>query len=77
MHLDNSVVQIRRHVPFGHLRSLARPVTIGGVICEECEVEAEGDAQGWEAYLADLDDDGQDEVVFYCPVCAEREFLHD
>ena len=31
-------------------------------------------AQGWEAHLADLDDDGQDEVVFYCPVCAEREF---
>ena len=24
--------------------------------------------------LADLDDDGQDEVVFYCPACAEREF---
>jgi hypothetical protein len=42
--------------------------------CEECEVEAEGDAQGWEAHLADLDDDGQDEIVFYCPICAEREF---
>jgi hypothetical protein len=42
--------------------------------CEECEIEAEGDALGWEAYLADLDDDGQDDVVFYCPVCAEREF---
>ena len=37
-------------------------------------LEAEGDAEGWEAHLADLDDDGQDEVVFYCPVCAEREF---
>jgi hypothetical protein len=24
--------------------------------------------------LADLDDDGQDEVVFYCPVCAGHEF---
>ena len=40
----------------------------------EFKVEAEGDAEGWEAHLADLDDDGQDEVVMYCPVCAEREF---
>jgi hypothetical protein len=24
--------------------------------------------------LADLDDDGQDEVVFYYPVCAGQEF---
>ena len=43
--------------------------------CEECEVEAEEDARGWEAHLADLDDDdGEDELLFYCPVCAEREF---
>ena len=45
-----------------------------GMRCEECHVEAEGDAKGWEALLADLDDDGQDEVVFYCPLCAQREF---
>ena len=44
------------------------------VRCEEREVEAEGDAKGWEAHLVDLDDDGQDEVVFYRSVCAEREF---
>jgi predicted RNA-binding Zn-ribbon protein involved in translation (DUF1610 family) len=42
--------------------------------CEECGQKATGRAEGWEALLVDLDDDGQDEVVFYCPVCAEREF---
>jgi len=51
-----------------------RGVIIQGVRRQECEVEAEGDAKGWEAHLADLDDDGQDEVVVYCPVCAERKF---
>jgi hypothetical protein len=44
--------------------------------CQECKLEAEGDARGWEALLIDLDDDGQDEVVFYRAVRAEREF-HD
>jgi hypothetical protein len=33
-----------------------------------------GAARRLGALLVDLDDDGQDEVVFYCPVCAEREF---
>jgi predicted RNA-binding Zn-ribbon protein involved in translation (DUF1610 family) len=42
--------------------------------CEECGQEATGRAQGWEGLLVDLDDDGQDEVVFFCPTCAEREF---
>ena len=42
--------------------------------CEECGQEATGRAERWEALLIDLDDDGQDEIVFYCPVCAEREF---
>ena len=50
------------------------PSSSAGVRCQECGVEAEQDAQGWEAHLADLDDDGQDEVVLYCPVCAEYEF---
>ena len=36
--------------------------------------DAENRADGWEAHLVDLDDDGQDEVVFYCPACAEDEF---
>jgi hypothetical protein len=42
--------------------------------CEECKRGAEGAARGWMAYLCDLDDDGEDEVVFYCPACAAREF---
>ena len=42
--------------------------------CEECGQEPDGRAEGCEALLVDLDDDGQDEVAFYCPVCAEREF---
>ena len=42
--------------------------------CEECSREPDARAEGWEAFLVDLDDDGQDEVVFYCTVCAEREF---
>jgi hypothetical protein len=42
--------------------------------CEECGQEATGRAEGWEALLVDLEDDGQGEVVFYCPVCAAREF---
>ena len=50
------------------------PSSSTGMRCQECEVEAEGDAKGWEALLVDLDDDGQDEVAFYCAVCAEREF---
>ncbi len=44
-----------------------------GVKGQECGVEAEGETQGWEAYPVDLDGDGQDEVVFYCAVCAERD----
>ena len=53
---------------------MLRGVTISRMKCEECGQAATGRAAGWEALLVDLDDDGQDEVVFYCPVCAEREF---
>jgi len=31
-------------------------------------------AEGRETLPVDLDDDGHDEVVFFCPVCADREF---
>jgi hypothetical protein len=41
--------------------------------CEECGQEAR-DAPKAGALLVDLDDDGQDEVVSFCPVRAEREF---
>jgi hypothetical protein len=42
--------------------------------CTECARAAPSAAVGWQAHLVDLDDDGQDEVAFYCPTCAEREF---
>jgi len=33
--------------------------------CEECGQEAAGRAMGWEAHLIDMDDDGQDDLVFF------------
>jgi len=42
--------------------------------CQECEQRAEGTGRGWEAYLYDVDDDGNDEILVYCPVCAAHEF---
>lgn len=55
-----------------------RPLTLAplgchhrAMTCQECHCEAEGRARGWEALLVDLDDDGEDEAVFYCPACAE------
>jgi hypothetical protein len=32
------------------------------------------DARDWRAHRVDLDDDGEDEVVFFCPECSVREF---
>ena len=43
-------------------------------MCVACEEEADPSARGWQGYLADLDDDGRDEVVLFCPSCAYREF---
>lgn len=66
-------------VYIGHLEP-ARPANdhlrINEVVCIECAASSARTsfARGWRAYLVDLDDDGQDEAVFYCPVCAEREF---
>jgi hypothetical protein len=45
-----------------------------GLICEECGCHATDVARGWCGYLIDLDDDGEDDVVFFCPGCVEREF---
>lgn len=45
-----------------------------GLVCMECKESSDACARGWRGYLVDRDDDGQDEVVFYCPVCASREF---
>lgn len=44
------------------------------LVCIECALPASGSAKAWHGHLVDLDDDGRDEVVFYCPLCAEHEF---
>jgi hypothetical protein len=44
------------------------------LVCCECECASRGAAIGWEGHLVDLDDDGADEIAFFCPECAEREF---
>jgi hypothetical protein len=44
------------------------------LICVECGCESRGAEQGWQGHVVDLDDDGEDEVAFFCPGCAEREF---
>jgi hypothetical protein len=43
-------------------------------ICEECGCVNTDGERGWQAHVVDLDDDGEDEVVLFCPRCAEREF---
>jgi hypothetical protein len=44
------------------------------LICAECSSESDEQATRWRAFLADLDDDGHDEPVYFCGRCAEREF---
>jgi hypothetical protein len=44
------------------------------LLCIECKERSDSSARGWRGYLVDVDDDGEDEVVFYCPRCAAREF---
>jgi hypothetical protein len=44
------------------------------LVCVACEEEADASARGWQGYLADIDDDGRDELVLFCPSCAYREF---
>jgi hypothetical protein len=41
--------------------------------CAECERLSDENAVGWEAHLA-FDSDGGDEVIFFCSLCATREF---
>jgi hypothetical protein len=44
------------------------------LVCAECgRVEAQAE-RGWQGHLVDVDDDGADEVLFFCPRCAVREF---
>lgn len=45
------------------------------MVCQECRREADPDADGWRAFIAD--DPRTDEaaaVAVYCPGCAAREF---
>jgi hypothetical protein len=42
--------------------------------CCECGCPSAASASGWRCYIVDIDDDGRDEVVLFCPVCAAREF---
>lgn len=45
------------------------------LVCEECKREADDRAVGWRGYLVDADnDDDQDEILFFCSRCVEREF---
>lgn len=48
-------------------------VVVATLVCTECYSVADGN-RGWEAHLADVNDDGADELVFFCPTCAKREF---
>jgi hypothetical protein len=43
--------------------------------CAECSVTAIGSAYGWAAYLCDLDDNGYDELLVYCPRCLVEQQL--
>jgi predicted RNA-binding Zn-ribbon protein involved in translation (DUF1610 family) len=47
---------------------------VNAPVCEECGRAIAKGQRGWLGYLVDLDDDGEDEVLFFCPRCAEREF---
>jgi hypothetical protein len=63
----------------GNLSRLALSAILLGLIpsnlvCCDCERRAAGTAAGWQGHLVDLDDDGKDEVAFFCPACAAREF---
>jgi RNA polymerase subunit RPABC4/transcription elongation factor Spt4 len=49
-------------------------VTPADLACVECGRRSDAEARGWHGYLVDTDDDGADEVVFFCPRCADREF---
>jgi len=44
------------------------------LICAECGRHDDERVRGWQGHLVDLDDDGHDEVVFFCPRCVAREF---
>jgi hypothetical protein len=47
---------------------------VADLLCTECERTGAAAEDGWQGHLVDLDDDGEDEVAFFCPFCAAREF---
>jgi hypothetical protein len=51
------------------MRRAATPIR-----CIECGGESDELATGWRAYIVPDEDENEDEVAFYCPECAEREF---
>ena len=57
-----------------HRPRLAKLSLMTTLVCVECQRESGAAAHGWQGHLVDLTDEGRDEVVFYCPNCAEREF---
>jgi hypothetical protein len=68
------------HVLSGHFRAAAHrgmivPVLPARLVCSECRRPADPEARGWQAHLVARDDnEEEDEVVFFCPECATREF---
>jgi len=44
------------------------------LLCAECRRCSDSEARGWRAYLVDADDYDGDDVLFFCPTCAAREF---
>jgi hypothetical protein len=49
------------------------PVYTNRLQCVECGRVSRENERGWRAYLGDADDGG-DEVLVFCPGCAEPEF---
>jgi hypothetical protein len=44
------------------------------LIYVECGARSGQDAAGWRGYRVDIADGGDEEVLFFCPSCVEREF---
>ena len=50
-------------------------VYLAELVCVECRRRADPQARGWQAHLVGSDaDEDEDEVVYFCPACAAREF---
>ena len=42
--------------------------------CIECGWRSSDEALGWRGYLVDLDEDGHEDDLVFCPKCAALEF---